>query len=323
MESQFENEIQILSQSDEPAIRLGMVCGLLTDSQTTTDRRTLQGLIRQSPRVVKLLAGRNADGIFPWHPYKKWQGAHWVLTMLAELNFPPNDTTLIPLSDQEMDWLEGKQRQKWIDERTKKAGGHPIRVCASMEGNALLAFLKLGLALDKVEYLADSLMKWQWPDGGWNCDASPAASHSSFMESLIPMRALFWYGKLSGSSRSLQAAERAASVFIKRKLFKKQKDDTVIDSHFLELHYPCYWHYDILFALKVLKDMDRLDDPGCADAINMLRQKRLCQGGWPAEGKYYHNNEKISGYSPVDWGACGKRRMNPWVTLEALRVLNG
>jgi hypothetical protein len=44
---------------------------------------------------------------------------------------------------------------------------------------------RLGLVDDsRVQYLAESLIDWQWPDGGWNCDKRPSANHSSFYESL-------------------------------------------------------------------------------------------------------------------------------------------
>ena len=61
------------------------------------------------------------------------------------------------------------------------------RRCASQEGNALAVCCRLGLADDeRVALLADSLVSWQWPDGGWNCDVKAGGRRSSFHESLIP-----------------------------------------------------------------------------------------------------------------------------------------
>src|SRR5438034_334746 len=66
--------------------------------------------------------------------------------------------------------------------------------CASQEGNALAVCSHLGIAQDpRVRRLAESLIKWQWPDGGWNCDRREEASHSSFNESLSTLWGLFEY----------------------------------------------------------------------------------------------------------------------------------
>ena len=51
------------------------------------------------------------------------------------------------------------------------AGGNPTRACASMEGSTLFAMIRLGFLDESCDHLAERLLSWQWPDGGWNCDA--------------------------------------------------------------------------------------------------------------------------------------------------------
>jgi len=46
--------------------------------------------------------------------------------------------------------------------------------------------------------------------------AAPEAVHSSFMESLIPLRGLALHARLTGNQQSREAAERAAEVFVLR-----------------------------------------------------------------------------------------------------------
>jgi hypothetical protein len=197
-----------------------------------------------------------------------------------------------------------------------------VRRCASQEGNAVWYSLVLGLADERTEELAERLARWQWPDGGWNCDKKPHAVHSSFHESLIPLRALSLHARRTGNSRSRHAAERAAEVFLKRHLFKRQRDGALMAQGFLQLHFPWYWHYDVLFGLKVMAEVGALQDPRCQDALDVLEQKVLPGGGFPAEGKYYRVSQtRRSGRSLVDWGGASRRRMNPWVTVEALSVL--
>ena len=70
------------------------------------------------------------------------------------------------------------------------------------------------------------------------------------METLLPLRALSLYSRVASDPVPARAAERAAEVFLKRHLFRSQKDGSIIEDSFLQLHYPCYWHYDVLFGLK-------------------------------------------------------------------------
>ena len=135
-----------------------------------------------------------------------------MLTCLADLEYPPGDATLQPLMEQVYAWLLSRQHTDSI----KTIAGR-VRRCASMEGNALYASLCLGLADERSDELAARLMRWQWPDGGWNCDRKPNASHSSFHETLIPLRALNLYAKQSGDPRVGQVVQEAAEVFLQRR----------------------------------------------------------------------------------------------------------
>jgi hypothetical protein len=109
---------------------------------------------------------------------------------------------------------------------------------------------------------------------------------------------------------------------LKRSLFKRQRDGQPIFEDFITLHYPCYWHYEVLFGLKVLAEAGWIDDPRCAEALDLLESKRLEDGGFPAEKKYYRLSPSAStGRSLVSWGPTGKTRMNEFVTVDALFVL--
>ena len=99
-------------------------------------------------------------------------------------------------------------------------------------------------------------------------------------------------------------------------------DGSVIDAHFLQLHYPPYWHYDILCGLKVLAEAGFIGDERCGDALDLLESRRLPDGGFPADAKYYRvTNKRVSGRSLVDWGGTSKRRMNEFVTADVFYVL--
>ena len=111
-------------------------------------------------------------------------------------------------------------------------------------------------------------------------------------------------------------------MFLQRRLFKRRRDGQILAPDFIRLHYPCYWHYDILFALKVMAEAGFIRDERCADALDLLESKRLPDGGFPAEFRYYRVAEThVSCGSPVGWGVTSARQMNEFVTAEALGVL--
>jgi hypothetical protein len=298
---------------------------LLGEPRDSASNRSLQTRVRDSSRV-KLLLSERQDGVIPYHPYAKWFGAHWVLSVLADLRYPAGDTSLVPLREQVYEWLFSETHTKYAKKHEPHAGPYMttrglVRAHASMEGNALYYLHALGLADDRTTDLADRLAEWQWPDGGWNCDKKPRAHTSSFTESLLPLRGLACHAAATGRNRD--TVSRAAEYFLERKMFKRKRDGKVISGRFTLLHYPCYWHYDILFGLKVMKEAGFLGDERCLDAISLLSSKRLADGGFPAEGAYYQATPRSkSGRSLVGWGGVRKNEMNEFVTCDALVVLH-
>lgn len=307
-----------LLQSDEPSIRLQIRVGVHGAGGVEVD--DLRQQIRSSARVATLLSDRLPDGTIDAHPYRaKWYGAHWVLVTLAELGYPPGDPTLTPLREQMLGWLFSSDYLDslgWVR-------GLP-RLHGSIEGNALWAMLSLGMADERAEQLAERLRKAQWPDGGWNCDRNASGRSSSFAESLIPLRALSLHASARSDRNSAEAAGATAEFFLRHRLYVRLRDGSVIHPSFVQLHYPCYWHYDILFGLTVLAESGRIGDDRCSPALDLLESKRLSDGGFPAEDRYYRpTRAKVpSQLSLVDWGGVSRRRMNPWVSARAAMVLH-
>ncbi len=308
-----------LLNSKEPTIRYKALTGIYGLSEDHSSVRQAREEIRDCARVKTLLKHRKKNGEIDLHPYNKWQGAHWTLSVLAELGYPGHDPALIPLREQVLNWLFSKQYQKTIN----LVNGR-VRHCASMEGNAALSLMKLGLADERVDELIRRLVEWQWPDGGWNCDKHPGASHSSFMESWLPLRAMAQYGESRKDKSVFQAIQRTSELFLSHEIYKRSSNGSLIRKEFLCLRYPRYWHYDILGALTALSEAGRLNDPRCEPALQKLKDFFIPSVGYRANGRYYqHLHPQSTGYSPVDWGP-GKRGnnvMNEFITVEAFTIL--
>jgi hypothetical protein len=320
--------IDALLRSEEPSIQWTVRTRVLGEPADSPANRRLRGQIRRSPRVRRLL-----DAEFPRNVYEKWRGAHWVLATLADLGYPPGDEALLPLLDRVLDrWLHRHYFEEF--EASGKAAsyrgrGVPVmagryRHCGSLQGNALRFAVALGLADERAGQLAERLRHWQWPDGGWNCDRNPDADTSSFCETLLPMRGLSAYAEKDAEAG--RAASRAAEVFLTRRLAFRRATGELIHRDFARLHYPLYWHYDVLGGLVGMVEAGAIADPRCADALDLLERKRLPDGGWPAEQRYYRvvpdgPAPGGAGNERVDWGGVAARRTNAWVTAQALVVL--
>lgn len=244
--------VEWLIESPEPAIR-ALACTELLDEPA--GKRLALG------SMVDLLLGGDEPGeVLDAHPYTKWVGAHWRLVSLVELGVPADDPRLPPLVDHVLTWLAGGGRLA----RVPKVAGRTRR-CASQEGNALAVCSRLGLAGDqRARMLAESLVDWQWPDGGWNCDRRPEARHSSFHETHPPIWGLHEYAWATGDPDAAEAARRGAELLLERHLFRRRSDGEVVHRSWVALHYPPYWHYDIL------------QGSGCAVSPR-TRRRRACR----------------------------------------------
>ena len=324
--------LDALLASPEPSIRWKIRTGVLGEARDSADLIALRQEIGRSQRVSKLLAPFSSPN---WPgAYSKWQGAHWVLAALADLGYPSGDPALFLLREQVLDtWLDASYYIEF--EATAKSAayrrrGVPVmagrhRRCVSQQGNALWFVLKLGLADSRCDELAERLLYWQWPDGGWNCDKNPAADTSSFCETLLPMRGLAAYAAwpdAAAASAARIAARRAAEVLLIRRLAYRVTTGELIHPEFAKLHYPLYWHYDVLGGLKGLAGLSLLNDKRCSDALDLLESLQLADG-WPAHARYYRAAEDIAlHHDCADWGGTSARRANPWVTADALAVLH-
>ena len=311
-----------LIDSGDPSIRYFTLTEVLDRRSDSKEVLAAKKQIPNGPVVKTLLSGQRADGGFGVHPYQKWTGAHWRLVSLVELGIPSGFRPAVKATDLVLKWLLGKAHVSNVP----RINGR-YRRCASQEGNALAVCSRLGLAEDpRVVKLAESLVEWQWPDGGWNCDRRPEANHSSVNESLSTFWGLVEYQRATGDRGFLKPIGRASEFFLQHHLFRSDHTGKIIHPSMVKLHYPLYWHCDILQELTILSRAGKLDDPRTKEALDIVENKRATDGLWHAEDYYWNmrrtpltkSKVNVSNVEVVNWGRKGPNKM---ITLSALRAL--
>jgi hypothetical protein len=255
----------------------------------------------------ELVSGLSRD--FNVHPYARWRGAYWRLLSLVDLGVAPGDQHALRAAEETLGWLCNPRRLKTIHKRNIHGR---VRRCALQDGRGLQACLRIGLRDDpRLDRLAESLVETQWPDGGWNCDVRPEASHSSFNETWGPILGLAQYG-------AVDAAARGAEFLRRHRVIYSERTGQPAHPVLMKLHYPSYWHYDLLVGLRALAGSVGLADTRTVDALDVLESKRRADGMWHCEGKWWKRPGSTgSNVEAVDWADAA----DVLLTEQALDVL--
>ena len=84
-------------------------------------------------------------------------------------------------------------------------------------------------------------------------------------------------------------------------MFRSESDGAVINPEWLELHWPAYWHYDVLLGLRAITEAGLVLDDRCREALDHLQSQRGPDGSWRAKGRRYWLRRGDSNTDVVDW----------------------
>src|SRR5712664_1778594 len=79
--------------------------------------------------------------------------------------------------------------------------------------------------------------------------------------------------KATGDRDYLKPIEKASEFFLQHHLFRSDHTGEIIHPSMVELHYPLYWHCDILQELTILSRAGKLDDPRTKEAPGYCREE--------------------------------------------------
>ena len=196
----------------------------------------------------------------------------------------------------------------------------------SQEGLAAWAAVRHGLAGEPGRGArSQRLVEWQWPDGGWNCDRHPSASHSSFNESFAAIRALGAYAAAGRAARRWGATPRPPPDARHEFLLVHG----VVHSHRTgRLAHPDAGRA-VLAAVLALRPPHRAARARWTPDgwptrgpprpwTTCGRAPRATAGGAPTEALAGTGRRSAPGVEAVDWTADGSAKV---LTLQAVEVL--
>lgn len=193
----------------------------------------------------------------------KWVSTFYTLRDLVALEVNPNNQAM-------QDALTTLLKRMWgkIDSLTKD-------VCVVAMFLDMLSYAnRLCVQADQ---MIDYLLKTRLSDGGWNCDMRKKdQTVASIHTTCSVLEGFDRYVRAGGTHR---IAELKASVFegreylLRKKLFKRERDDAVMFPAITDAHFPTRWKYDLLRGLMYFATSGATYDPRMEEALDWLEIK--------------------------------------------------
>jgi len=255
---------------------------------------------------AQLLSRQDRKGTWGGGLYTpKWTSTTYTMLLLRDLGVPPTDAMqracVLLLG-------KGLRPDGGINFAPRPIG----ETCIT--GMVLSILASCGHDDERVDVVADHLLREQMEDGGWNCRRFRGDTHSSMNTTISVLEGLRAYELFRRRRRReiIAAQERGREFLLVHRLFRSHRTGKVIRPEFTRFVFPPRWHYDVLRALDYFQSVDAPRDRRLADAIDMVHARRQSDGRWKLEGRY--GGPVFFHFEPVG-------KPSRWNTLRALRVL--
>ena len=322
--------LQWLLEPSDPPIRAHTLTDVLGRSPDDPEVKAARETTLSYKPVVTMMKRQGGRGYWPpddtcYNP--KFTSTVWQLMLLGEMWVPRT-----PRMESAMERAIAQHQMKNGAFCWRLVGGRGKQEeepC--LTGNMLRTLLVFGYGDDpRVKKGLDWMPEHQQKDGGWNCDyPSYNPTHSSFMSTIEPLWAYSGVPRQKWTRKMKSSIELGAEFLLAHRLYKSHHDWRPVELRGMtrafggglltKFHFPMYYYYDALHALRVLTKLGYQDDERISDAVHLTLSKKTSDGRWLLEGDWVRERNDGIRKTLVSIEQLGKP--SKWVTLNCYRVL--
>lgn len=301
-----ENQTTVawLLESPTPSIRYLTLTDVMGKPEDDPQVKAARLSITTHPPVSHILDKQAPEGYWQYakHYYSpKYRSSHWSMLLLSELGMDPHHTAM----QQGMAFMQ----TSFEDDRRLRDAEAPYWGCLS--GNALRYHLYCGNTDQAfMGHLLDFVVKdlQQLSRCRYNNELPCAWG---------VVRDLYGLALLPVEKRSpeVQAAIRSGLKFLLEDHDLLEADYPYIEKvhpTWSKLSFPLFYQADVLFVLRVAKELGALDYPQAVHGLEWLVSKRTQGGTWNGDSPYRQRTWPILARGDT---------VNRWISLQAMRVL--
>ncbi|MDQ3466232.1 MAG: hypothetical protein M3500_16445, partial [Actinomycetota bacterium] len=258
----------------DPAIRWHVVRDLLHEPDAVVAAE--RSKVATEGWGAQLLALQEADGQWGGGTYfPAWTSTTYSLSLLRDFG-------LDPASEQARRAIAPvRENSKWEHEGQDYFAGE-VEPC--INGLAVAVGSYFG---EDVQGIVDRLLGEHLSDGGWNCEAEIGSRRSSFNTTIAVLEGLLEHERTAGKSADVaEARQRGEQYLLERRMMRRLSTGEVIDPSWSLFSFPTRYHYDVLRGLDYLRSGGVQPDERCAEAIQLVEQKRGADGRWLLENPH-------------------------------------
>ncbi|MFQ6100396.1 MAG: hypothetical protein ACE5OS_04085 [Anaerolineae bacterium] len=295
----YSDVVPWLMEPSDPSVRYWTLTRLLGRTEEAEVAEARRAITERGP-AVEILSHYAGDG--HWEGEKsyytyKYTSTHWQLLLLAELAADGQDERIAAAC------------QRMIDEVHRDS--RPI-IWPCFHGNLIGYLHALGHGEDERVHQFEAELARAGTTGRWRCNINgdhPCAWGAA--------RALWGFGHIPVGERSSAVEEAIDSGirFLGRFKLREGNYPSSGPRHKLwdRLNFPLFYQADVLFTLRALADLGRVDEkPTFRKAVMWLEDRCRDDGRWNG----------ASPYGSRMWTQLEhRRRPSKWVTWQALYVI--
>ena len=269
-----QETISWLLNSQTPSIRYLALTKLLHKPSSDPEVLSTRALIPISNPVKAIFSKQDAGGfwISNRHDYSpKYRSSHWTMFLLTELAVPPE----FPAMQKGSAFLLNRNISSFPYSYKDKGEG----LFGCFWGNWLRYQLYCGRLDDpSVQHVIQATCKDILRLGKcrYNYDLPCAWAVVRDLYGLAPIQ------KNQRSAKVENAIKRGIQFLIEDYdlLSANYPYQEAVHPLWFKLSFPLFYHVDILLVLRVLKELDALDHPNAAPALEWLKKKQTKKGRW-------------------------------------------